>query len=129
VVVSHDRYLLERVTDRQWAMYGDGKIVDLPGGVDEYLAKRHSKTSEVQTQVQTQKTSSQSDIRQAKKEISRIEKRLDKINTEEHQLHQKIADNPTDYDAVAKLDIELQALAEERENLELEWLAAAEIVG
>jgi len=155
VVVSHDRYLLERVTDRQWALYGDGRIVDLPGGVDEYLARRrnpaaftlatssgttaprHSADAPAGSGAQNLKSgsagiinnqASQSEIRQAKKDIARIEKRISKIADEEAKLHQKIADNPTDYNAVAKLDKELQALASEREDLELEWLSAAELI-
>src|SRR5699024_6067857 len=40
VVISHDRYLIERVTDSTWALFGDGKLTNLPGGIEEYLARR-----------------------------------------------------------------------------------------
>jgi ABC-type multidrug transport system ATPase subunit len=142
VVVSHDRYLLERVTDRQWAMYGDGKIVDLPGGVEEYLSRRRSVEEAQPSRNHADAEAplsrnhpdavaveySQAEIRQAKKDIARIEKRLSKIDDEVAKLHQKIADNPTDVTAVTKADQQLQDLATEKENLEAEWLTNAEIV-
>jgi len=144
VVVSHDRYLLERITDRQWAMYGDGRIVDLPGGVDEYLAKRLAQpvggsagatraagavraADEAGAAGELRKSTAAAEIRQAKKDIARIEKRLAKIEDEEAKLHQKIADNPTDVDSVTEADQQLRQLAAERDELEQQWMVAAEI--
>jgi ATPase subunit of ABC transporter with duplicated ATPase domains len=148
VVVSHDRYLLERICDRQWAMYGDGKLVDLPGGVDEYLAVRRaamgasdgdaggglasqasSSSSAAAVTSMAGSTASQAEIRQARKDVQRIERRLAKITEEESALHTQIADNPTDYTAVAAWDAQLRALTDERDTLELEWLEAAELAG
>jgi ATPase subunit of ABC transporter with duplicated ATPase domains len=137
VVVSHDRYLLERITDRQWAMYGDGKIVDLPGGVDAYLAKRRALETELQQSVGsgfgneakpvTASAASQSEIRQARKDLARIEKQLDKIDKSVAKLHAQIADNPTDIGKVSEASGKLTELANERDELELEWLQAAEL--
>ncbi|MFI9486878.1 ATP-binding cassette domain-containing protein [Promicromonospora sp. NPDC052451] len=151
IVVSHDRYLLERVADRQVALLGDGTIRDLPGGVEEYLRLRAAARAGGTAPSATGSggaasggtapgggtTSgapaggevSQRDIRAAKKEVSRIERRLAKIAEKEAELHETIAQQATDYQAVARLDAELRDLADERDELESAWLEAAEVAG
>jgi ABC-type multidrug transport system ATPase subunit len=156
IVVSHDRYLLERVADRQVALLGDGTIRDLPGGVEEYLRLRAAAkasgasasgtpagagsgagTTGGGTTSGAASTSggavdgelSQRDIRAAKKEVSRIERRLAKIAQKEAELHETIAQQATDYQAVARLDADLRDLAAERDELEAAWLEAAEVAG
>jgi septal ring factor EnvC (AmiA/AmiB activator) len=71
----------------------------------------------------------QRDIRAAKKEVSRIERRLAKIAQKEAELHETIAQQATDYQAVARLDAELRDLVSERDELEAAWLEAAEVAG
>ncbi|MGW2093056.1 ABC-F family ATP-binding cassette domain-containing protein [Promicromonospora sukumoe] len=151
IVVSHDRYLLERVADRQVALLGDGTIRDLPGGVEEYLRLRAAAkaagasasgtpggTGAAGTTSGTAPAAagngsgdelSQRDIRAAKKEVSRIERRLAKIAQKEAELHENIAQQATDYQAVARLDAELRDLVSERDELEAAWLEAAEVAG
>uniref|UniRef100_UPI001E55D827 ABC-F family ATP-binding cassette domain-containing protein n=1 Tax=Catenulispora rubra TaxID=280293 RepID=UPI001E55D827 len=89
LVVSHDRYFLERTTDRVAALYGDGRIRLLPGGVDEYLAHREQRATDVSNSRTTKAPAQQSNLssggagsredRATKKELARIERRLDKI--------------------------------------------------
>lgn len=67
--------------------------------------------------------------RQARKDLQRIEKRLGKMAAEEAELHNKIADAATDYAFVSQADARLQEIAAEREDLEMQWLEAAEIAG
>ncbi|MGF0117950.1 ABC-F family ATP-binding cassette domain-containing protein [Promicromonospora sp. Marseille-Q5078] len=150
IVVSHDRYLLERVCDRQWALLGDGALRDLPGGVEQYLALRRSArasdggASRVQSGAARPETApsepaggtaaaapaaSASEVRAAKKEISRIERRLARIADEEKTLHDQITADPTDYTAVAALDERLRELGAEKEELEMAWLESAEVAG
>ena len=57
VVVSHDRYFLERVTDSVWALLGDGQISMLPRGVDEYLERRAAPPPPVGAVVAAHRTS------------------------------------------------------------------------
>ncbi|HEX5533648.1 MAG TPA: ABC-F family ATP-binding cassette domain-containing protein [Actinomycetales bacterium] len=137
VVVSHDRYLLERVTDRQVALLGDGAVRDLPGGVEEYLALRRaaegapapgSENLRAGVQVSADVPSG-SEVRAARKEMSRLERQLEKLARAEERLHEQMSARATDHEAVAILAAELRALHEDRERLELEWLAAAEIAG
>ncbi|WP_373308241.1 ABC-F family ATP-binding cassette domain-containing protein [Cellulomonas oligotrophica] len=139
VVVSHDRYLLERVCDRQVALLGDGALRDLPGGVEEYLALRATTAPTAMAQVGSAAAPvpvapptdgpSAAEVRAARKEVARIERRLEKIAALEAGLHDRMAAQATDHAAVTALDAELRALAAERDELEAAWLEAAETAG
>jgi len=138
IVVSHDRYLLERVCDRQMALLGDGALRDLPGGVEQYLELRHAALASASRPAAPTAPDagasptvevSAADQRTARKEIGRIERRLSKIAELEARLHDKMAAQATDHVAVAELDAELRALADEKDELEAAWLEAAEIAG
>jgi ATPase subunit of ABC transporter with duplicated ATPase domains len=137
VVVSHDRYLLERVADHQVALLGDGRVRDLPGGVDEYLrlrnAVRASALAETRREPPGADTATagagSAEVRAARKEMARIERRLDRIAVEETRLHDEMARSAADHQVVLRLDADLRALRSEREDLEVEWLSAAETAG
>lgn len=134
LVVSHDRYLLERIADRQVALLGDGAVRDLPGGVDQYLqllAETRSQSSKPavaqgNTTPVAASAMSAADQRAARKELARIERSLAKLTTREERLHAEMASQAADHAAVQRLDQELRALIGEREDLELEWLTLAE---
>ena len=137
VVVSHDRYLLERVADHQVALLGDGRVRDLPGGVDEYLRLRAAAASPSatspgraldRTEIRTPAART-NEVRAARKDMARIERRLDRIAEEEARLHDEMARNAADHQVVLRLDADLRALRTEREDLEAEWLSAAETAG
>jgi ATP-binding cassette subfamily F protein uup len=123
IVVSHDRWFLERVCDTLWAMPGDGQVRHLPGGVEDYLAMR--RTTEGSSPAIAQRGST-GDSRAARKELTRIERRLEKIAAEESRLHEEIAANATDHEKVFGLDTALRGLADERTGLEERWLEVAE---
>ena len=145
IVVSHDRYLLERVADHQVALLGDGRVRDLPGGVDEYLRLRAAAVTAAalpsraldrsENRLETPRTAggpaaaSAADVRAARKEMSRIERRLDRISAEEARLHDEMARSAADHQVVLRLDADLRAMQREREDLETEWLSAAETAG
>ncbi|MDQ1010270.1 ATP-binding cassette subfamily F protein uup [Streptomyces sp. V4I23] len=132
VVISHDRFFLERTTDRTFALLGDGALRMLPRGIDEYLERRarmveaSAPTPPPAPAAAGGKEKSAADARAAKKELQRIERQLDKISEKESKLHDYIADNATDFERVAKLDAELRELAGERDELEMRWLELAE---
>nr|WP_216645528.1 ABC-F family ATP-binding cassette domain-containing protein [Isoptericola halotolerans] len=145
IVVSHDRYLLERVCDRQWALLGDGTLRDLPGGVEQYLSLRRAAASgaagssgsglprggESASGPGAGSTAgpkaSAADQRAAKKAVQRLEKRLTRLAAEEARLHEQMAADPTDFEATAKLDARLRELLAEKDEVETEWLEAAEL--
>ncbi|GGL91826.1 ABC-F family ATP-binding cassette domain-containing protein [Micromonospora yangpuensis] len=135
VVASHDRYLIERVTESTYGMFGDGRLVHLPGGVDEYLARAADRR---QTPVATATGGaaagptaagmSAAEARTAKKELSRLERQIGKLDQREAVLMDSLAAHATEYAKVAELDGELKEVRAERERTEEAWLALAEQV-
>ncbi|WP_432509303.1 ABC-F family ATP-binding cassette domain-containing protein [Kineococcus auxinigenes] len=136
VVVSHDRYLLERITDRQVALLGDGTVRDLPGGVEEYLQRRAAaKAAQVAAPAGGaagaaggRPAADGAAVRAARKEMARVERQLDKLARTEERLHAELAERATDAGAVTELDGRLRALVAEREELEQVWLEVSEVV-
>lgn len=141
VVVSHDRYLVERVTDQVWALLGDGALRMLTGGIDEYLERRAAAGAgsgrpdqptapgDVAASASGGTAApSAADQRAAKKELSRLERQIAKLDERERKLHDRLAQSSTDFEKVAELDAELRSLQAEREAAEETWLELSEHV-
>ncbi len=135
IVVSHDRYFLERVTDSIWALLGDGQISMLPRGVDEYLERRQSPSRRVYTPTRgeilptpAKARSGSAQEREARKALARIDRQLARIAAREAELSDLAATSASDYEKLAEIGSEISALAEEKSDFELEWLEAAEIL-
>ena len=166
IVVSHDRYLLERVTDQQFALIG-GKIRHLPGGVQDYLdmteaikngkdpfadenagkAGKGRKNSDVgdpattapsvggaasspstgdSSSASTPKLTGKA-FHDASKRVSAIERKLAKLEEQKADLEaQMAAHDPSDYEGLGKLNEQLQAVTDESESLEMEWMELSE---
>ncbi len=125
LVVSHDRYFIERTTDRVIALLGDGGLAQLPGGVPEYLDRRASAASAPRPAPAPQPTGGGSragDLRAARKELARLERQLDKLAEREAGLHERLTAHAADYEKVAELDAELREVRAERERVEERWL-------
>jgi ATP-binding cassette subfamily F protein uup len=129
IVVSHDRWFLERVCDDLWALPGDGSLRHLPGGVDEYLTMRRESPSGVGGSAGTTTASPAADSRAARKELARLERQIQKLDSTEKRLHDDLAVNATDHERVLALDAELQALLTEKAELEERWMELADQVG
>ena len=166
IVVSHDRYLLERVTDQQFALIG-GKIRHLPGGVQDYLdmteaikngkdpfadekSGKNCKTRKngdagdsattapsvggAASSPSTGDSSSSSTpkltgkaFHDASKRVSAIERKLAKLEEQKADLEaQMAAHDPSDYEGLGKLNEQLQAVTDESESLEMEWMELSE---
>jgi ABC transport system ATP-binding/permease protein len=129
IIISHDRYFLERVCDRFVGLLGDGALRDLPRGVDEYLEQR---LESLQKPVQTSKEkpqSSASEQRQLKKDLVRVERQIEKSK-------EKIAELEIAQDNAAFDPSELLRISEEVENVraelntrEEEWLEITDRLG
>ena len=136
IVSSHDRYLIERVADSVYGMFGDGRLVHLPGGIDEYLARVADRTAGQATPPATPRAQpaerkpglSAAELRAARKELARLERQIGKLEQQEAALHEQLAAHATDYATLVELDRELRAVQAERARLEEEWLALAENV-
>lgn len=140
VVVSHDRYLLERVTSSQVALYGDGKIVDLPGGVEQYLRVRAGQTTEgagaVAAGAAAAADAGPSDAqlsREARKEAQRVERQMKRSSQQIEKVEAQLADvssiptpNAQQIQEMADLAAQLKSLQSTHEALETQWLEAAQ---
>jgi ATP-binding cassette subfamily F protein uup len=138
IVVSHDRYFLERVTDSVWALLGDGQISMLPRGVDEYLERR---TASLQAAAappassgaaaeagQPRRKLGGAEERTARKAMARLEKQLARVTAREAELNALILEHAQDYTRLAELSAELQQLHAQKDEFELEWLEVAEVL-
>ncbi|WP_394431552.1 ABC-F family ATP-binding cassette domain-containing protein [Streptomyces sp. SGAir0957] len=132
IVISHDRFFIERTTDNTYALLGDATLRMLPRGIEEYLERRQrmieaaSPAPVAAAPAAAKSGPSAADARAAKKELQKIERQMDKISSKESTLHAQIAENATNFEKVAKLDAELRELVAEREDLELRWLELAD---
>ena len=129
IVVSHDRYFLERVTDASWALLGDGSCVLLPGGVEEYLERRRGtkNTSATPAPPAEDRPRSGAAVERArKKELARLESQLSKVESEIERIHDAMAASATDFERLAVLDTDLRAACTRKNELEEAWLLAAE---
>ncbi len=130
VVISHDRYFVERTTDRVFALLGDATLRMLPRGLDEYLERRQKVIdAAAPAPAPAQEAPKQKPAavtRAAQKELQKIERQLDRIGEKEAKLHAQIAEHATDFEKVAGLDAQLRELVGEREELEMRWLELAE---
>ena len=110
------------------ALLGDGKITHLPGGVEEYLRRRAAVRDDVPPPAaQAKPVSNAAQQRAARKEAARLERRMEALAATEGRLHEQLVEAATDPERLMALDRELKAVVAEREEVELEWLAAAEL--
>ncbi|GHJ22472.1 MULTISPECIES: ABC-F family ATP-binding cassette domain-containing protein [Streptomyces] len=148
VVISHDRYFVERTTDRVLALLGDATLRMLPRGIDEYLERRARVQARAaapagaaaeRTAGRPAATAGRPEAkapakpaalsRAAQKEMQRIERQLEKAEQEEAALHAEMAEHATDFERVAGLDAQLRQVREKRDELEMRWLELAESEG
>jgi ABC transport system ATP-binding/permease protein len=131
VVVSHDRYFLERVTEHVVALLGDERLSFLGGGIDEYLARVRTARAgssggpQPVTATANPPRPSAADERTARKELQRLERQLDRLSVREAELTELLAANATDYEKLTSLGAELRAVQAEKSGLEDRWLAVA----
>jgi len=149
LLVSHDRYLMERVTDDQFALI-DGTLRHVPGGVDEYLDLLKSSNSQVGIETSQISSSSalgsstqlsfynvekpssgltNSERRDAKRRFEAISRKLDKLSLEPERLRKELHElDASDYQALLVKQAEIDAVEEEISELETEWLELSELL-
>jgi len=156
VVVSHDRYFLERVTEHVVALLGDARLSFLPGGVDEYLDRvRAARISAVRGGPSRAASSaglsagspagspagapagaadsapdglprlSAAEERNARKELQRLERQIERLSARETELGTQLAAHATDYEKLTSLGADLKAAQAEKADLEERWLEVA----
>jgi ABC-type multidrug transport system ATPase subunit len=126
IVVTHDRYFLERVTDITYALTGGGRCDLLPGGIDQYLAEREAASDAVARPEPASGESASARERRTAKELARIEGQLAKLDDRITGLHESMAEAASDHVRLGELNTELRELQTRKDELEEAWLAAAE---
>jgi ATP-binding cassette subfamily F protein uup len=125
LVASHDRYLVERVTDTAYGMFGDGRLVHLPGGVEEYLIRAAAPTDRPAAPAPRPGVPA-ADLRAARKELARLERQLAKLEERIGTLNRSLAEQGSDYPKIIELEAALKAAQQERGAVEDAWLELAE---
>ena len=131
IVVSHDRYLLERVTDQQYAII-DGHLRHLPGGVDEYLriaSRRHAAGRPAPVAPAPKAALSGAELRDVEKEIAALDRALVKLSDRVNAKHVELAEHDqSDHVGLGRLTQELRALEDEVVERETRWLELSELI-
>jgi ABC transport system ATP-binding/permease protein len=135
LVVSHDRYFVERVTDNVYALMGDGLLRHLPGGIEQYLELRRADEAALEAAQASAASAAVPDstprlsggaARDLRREIARLERQLDRLTERETELHDAMAAAATEPSKLQSLNADLRALADERDETEAAWLEAQE---
>ena len=122
IVISHDRYFLERVCDRFVGLLGDKNVRDLPRGVDEYLKLRYESLQSDVSAPKEKKTSSAAEERQLKKDRVRLERQMEKADSRITELEGEQEGASFDARRLNEITNELAQLRGEKNRLEEEWL-------
>jgi ATP-binding cassette subfamily F protein uup len=122
IVISHDRYFLERVCDRFVGLLGDEALRDLPRGVDQYLEMRSEMIERSISQAPKKTISDAAQVRLIKKEIARLEKQIEKVTKEEADLLVEQESASFDHQKLLEVAAKLQTVQSLRQKLEDEWL-------
>ncbi|WKD58013.1 putative ABC transporter ATP-binding protein [Corynebacterium capitovis DSM 44611] len=140
VVISHDRYLIERIADSTYALFGDGKLTNLPGGIDQYLERRATEESaggpldlggeRQQGGVEKRAGLSSQEERELRKRMNALERRISRADEQAAALEATIAawsgEASPDFDKIAEGTRELGKVRAERDGWESEWLEIGE---
>ena len=134
IIISHDRYFLERVCDNFVAVMGDQAFTDLPGGIEQYLDSRRkmlaseaAKTGASHNLVSSKvSTLSPARERELRKATDKFERQLSKIEVQIGIVHDQMLEFSHDFERVAQCDVELRELNESKETIELQWIQAAD---
>jgi ATPase subunit of ABC transporter with duplicated ATPase domains len=125
IVVSHDRYLLERVTDMQYALLGDGAIRHLPRGVDQYLELRSG--SDKKSSSGEPAKASGAELRASQKTLQKLERGIAKLEAEEAALQIGLQHHdPSDHEGLATAALKANELATQKALLEAQWMELSE---
>ena len=122
IVISHDRYFLERVCDRFVGLLGDKSVRDLPRGVDEYLELREAAMNQQSITQKVKKSSTAAEERQLKKDKSRLERQLEKANMRISELGIQLEDASLKAEELLEITKNLENAHILKNNLEEEWL-------
>lgn len=122
IVISHDRYFLERVCDRFVGLLGDKSLRDLPRGVDQYLEQRAASIQNTGVTEKSKSVSTAAEQRQYKKDLARLERQIEKAKVRISELEQSQTDSAFDPAELTRVSEELESQRAELNSREEEWL-------
>ena len=125
IVISHDRYFLERTCDRFYGLLGDQNLRDLPRGIDEYLELREEIVSS-NTHVVSKVIGDAAKVRLIKKEMAKLEKQIEKLTTEIETLRKDELEAAFDHQKLLFIGESLEEIVSRKEALEVQWLELSE---
>ncbi len=136
VIVSHDRYFVERVCDNVHALTPDGGIRHLPGGIEQYIEQRRAAEHRYTSAAPRRDSESpgarlraeRKETQRAEREVKRMEGAIERLVEREAALNEQMAAVATDHAKLAELQAQLGQLVAEREQLEASWLEASELL-
>jgi ATP-binding cassette subfamily F protein uup len=123
IVISHDRYFLERVCDRFYGLLGDKVLRDLPRGVDQYLEQRAvSSAPSTESSSKEGSTSNAAQLRQLKKDLTRVERQVAKGKERLAQLKSELEAAAFNPEKLLELTAEIATVESDLVVREEEWL-------
>ena len=125
VIISHDRYFLERTCDKFVGLLGNGALRDLPRGIDEYLELRRAMVSNALPIQKSNGSSSLVEIQRVKKNIAKYEKQIQKLSQEELELNSKLEEASFDHEVLMELTTKIDKVREIKFSIEEEWMNAS----
>ena len=130
LIVTHDRYFMDKIVDHLFIFEGEGRIRDYNGTYTEYRAWLREKQREERQQASPEKAEAAPKRSRTQhpnqKALNRIEKELEKLETRKQEIHHTFAENTPDPDTIRTLGAELDAIAKRIEELEGEWMLLAD---
>jgi len=129
VVISHDRYFLERVCDRFVGLLGDKALRDLPRGVDQYLEQRAAALPGAAAEEKSKTVSTAAEQRQFKKDLARLERQIEKAKVRISELEQEQTTAAFDPAELSRVTTELESARAELNSREEEWLEVTLLLG
>ena len=125
VVISHDRYFLERTCDKFVGLLGNGTLRDLPKGIDEYLELRKAIVGSVLPIQKSKSSSSLVEIQRVKKNIAKYEKQIQRLSQEEQELNSRLEEVAFDHEVLMELTSKIDNVRELKFSIEEEWMNAS----
>ena len=139
VVISHDRYLIERIADVTYALFGDGKLTNLPGGIQQYLDRRAATSTssgpldlgeKEHGGVEKQQALSSQEARELQKKMKALDRKIEKADEQiaavEGEIAAMSAQDAPDFEAIGAKTKQVGELKDQRDELEMEWLELGE---
>lgn len=133
IVISHDRYFMDKVVDHLFVFHGNGKIQDFPGNYTQYRLEQKCKQHEVRNNTPTTKTEKIKKEQKRKlsfkekKELEQLEILLQKLEEEKQQLEYILSSGTSTAEEITTTSLRYQQLQEELDNAEMRWLELSEI--